>query len=339
MPTSPSTNPKAFPGSMHLFQFRGIDVFVHFSWAIIAYFRITSNVRNYHHIFYNIIEYLTLFAIVTAHEFGHALACRSVGGRADRILLWPLGGVAYVDPPNRPGAHLWSIAAGPLVNVVLAPVTLLASAYIGVLFPESPRDLRMYFETVAYINLVLLIFNMLPIYPLDGGQIVRSLLWYVIGPVRSLSVSAILGMVGAVVVIGLAVWAQNVWLIVLAVFGLSQCMAGFKAAKTLGMMRRIPRHEGYACPTCREAPPVGPYWMCACGGQFDTFVTGFACPQCGQRYLETTCPFCRAKSLGPEWLPPGAAPTATPVPPIANGSPTGWAIPSEPRHDHSGDQR
>jgi Zn-dependent protease len=56
------------------------------------------------------------------HEFGHALACRQVGGQADLIVLWPLGGVAYVSPPPRPGALLWRIAAGPLVNVLLVPV-------------------------------------------------------------------------------------------------------------------------------------------------------------------------------------------------------------------------
>ena len=56
------------------------------------------------------------------HEFGHQLACRSVGGQTHDIVLWPLGGVAYVTPPQRPGAQLWSIAAGPLVNVVLVPV-------------------------------------------------------------------------------------------------------------------------------------------------------------------------------------------------------------------------
>ena len=47
---------------------------------------------------------LALFLIVLMHEFGHSLACRSVGGRADRILLWPLGGAAFVKPPHRPGA-------------------------------------------------------------------------------------------------------------------------------------------------------------------------------------------------------------------------------------------
>ena len=68
------------------------------------------------------LEYLALFLIVLMHEFGHALACRQVGGTANRIVLWPLGGVAYVNPPQRPGATLWSIVAGPLVNVVFLPI-------------------------------------------------------------------------------------------------------------------------------------------------------------------------------------------------------------------------
>ena len=56
------------------------------------------------------------------HEFGHALACRQTGGHADTIVLGPLGGIAFVQPPPRPGAYLWSLAAGPLVNVILFPL-------------------------------------------------------------------------------------------------------------------------------------------------------------------------------------------------------------------------
>jgi len=55
--------------------------------------------------------------IVLLHEFGQRDGLPAGGGTANRIVLWPLGGVAYVDPPQRPGAMLWSITAGPLVNV------------------------------------------------------------------------------------------------------------------------------------------------------------------------------------------------------------------------------
>ena len=109
-------------GSIHLFRLAGIDVFLHWSWFLVALFEIQSRKRNYGSLLWNVAEYLSLFLIVLLHEFGHSLACRQVGGTANTIVLWPLGGVAYVDPPQRPGATLWSIAAGPLVNVALFPV-------------------------------------------------------------------------------------------------------------------------------------------------------------------------------------------------------------------------
>src|ERR1700675_4164494 len=113
-------------GSIRLFRFSGIDVFLHWSWFLVAAYEIQMRKGRYSSITWNVLEYLALFLIVLLHEFGHALACRQVGGRGGRIVLWPLGGVAYVDPPPRPGATLWSIAAGPLVNVILFPALFVA---------------------------------------------------------------------------------------------------------------------------------------------------------------------------------------------------------------------
>src|SRR6266700_4041694 len=116
--------PHSRKGSFQLFRFAGIGVFLHWSWFFVAVLEISMRVRRYPSLAWNVAEYLALFLNVTLHEFGHALACRQVGGTANKIMLWPLGGVAYVDPPPRPGATLWSIAAGPLVNVALIPVTV-----------------------------------------------------------------------------------------------------------------------------------------------------------------------------------------------------------------------
>jgi Zn-dependent protease len=102
-------------GSIHLFRFAGIDLFLHWSWFLVAAYEINGRARTYSSLTWNVLEYLALFLIVMLHEFGHALA-HQVGGIANRITLWPMGGVAYVNPPPRPGATLWSIAAGPLVN-------------------------------------------------------------------------------------------------------------------------------------------------------------------------------------------------------------------------------
>src|SRR6516164_6205004 len=115
-------------GVFRLFQFRGIQVYLHFTWLLVAWYYISPGQNRYGSLAWAAWEYIGLFAIVLLHEFGHAFACRSTGGRADRIVLWPLGGLAFVDPPMRPGAVLWSIAAGPLVNVVLCPILFVAAA-------------------------------------------------------------------------------------------------------------------------------------------------------------------------------------------------------------------
>src|ERR1700726_4051446 len=140
--------PTARQGAIRLFRSSGIDVFLHWSWFLVAAYEIQARSGRYSSITWNVLEYLALFLIVMIHEFGHALACRQVGGRADQIVLWPLGGVAYVDPPPRPGATLWSIAAGPLVNVVLIPllwIALVAGQSLG--WPEAYPDLYRLMQT------------------------------------------------------------------------------------------------------------------------------------------------------------------------------------------------
>ncbi len=118
-------------GSIHLYRIAGVDLYLHWSWFLVAAYEIESRKGTYSTIVWNILEYLALFLVVLLHEFGHALACRQVGGTANQIVLWPLGGVAYVNPPQRPGATLWSIAAGPLVNVALLPVLMATVAISG----------------------------------------------------------------------------------------------------------------------------------------------------------------------------------------------------------------
>ena len=186
--------PSARQGSIHLIRIAGIDLFLHWSWFLVAVYEIQTRKGDYSSMTWNVLEYLALFLIVTLHEFGHALACRQVGGTANQIVLWPLGGVAYVDPPQRPGATLWSIAAGPLVNVALVPIldgVVLIGRSQG--WAESAPDVYALLRNILGINLLLLIFNILPIYPLDGGQIFRSLLWFMLGRARSLMVATVVG--------------------------------------------------------------------------------------------------------------------------------------------------
>ena len=263
-------------GSIHLFRLFGVDVFLHWWWFLVAVYEIQSRAGRYSSITWNVFEYLALFLIVLMHEFGHALACRQVGGKADRIVLWPLGGVAYVDPPQRPGATLWSIAAGPLVNVALIPVLLTLNSFARTSgWAVSMPDIYKLIRAVLYINVGLLIFNILPIYPLDGGQILRSLLWFVLGRARSLLVATILGLLGVVGGIGLAIYSRDAWLGIMAFYLLMNCWGGLKHAQDLLKMAKLPRRDAFQCPSCNTAPPVGEYWKCSnCGQAFDTFQTG-----------------------------------------------------------------
>jgi Zn-dependent protease len=289
-------------GAIRLFQISGITVFLHWSWFFVAVFEIERQ-GLYSSRAWSVLEYLTLFAIVLMHEFGHALACRSVGGSAEQIVLWPLGGVAYVNAPARPGATLWSIAAGPLVNVALIPVLgILALATSSSVAGVPASDFSVFVRDVNVMNFVLLVFNILPLYPLDGGKIVRSLLWYFIGRARSLMVTVIFGFVGVAGLGVLAVLTQSAWLAIVAAFAGMQCWSGFKQAQALKQVEALPRRGEAACPSCGSNPPRGLFWACsACRTAFDTFESGAACPRCGASFPATTCMDCRVSSPIEAW--------------------------------------
>jgi Zn-dependent protease len=295
--------PTGRQGAIRIFRFSGIDVFLHWSWFLVAVFEIQGRARNYSSPMWNVLEYLALFGIVTMHEFGHALACRQVGGEANTIVLWPLGGVAYVNPPQRPGATLWSIAAGPLVNVALIPVLYglgMLSRSLG--WRESLPDLYRLLRALWSIDLGLLIFNLLPVYPLDGGQILRSLLWFVLGRARSLMVATVIGLLGAAGFVVVAFYNGSLWIGAISIFVLMYCWGGLKQARALSKIAKFPRRDGFSCPKCGAAPPLGELWKCAnCRQPFDTFVTNAVCPYCATQFGVTHCLDCGAASRISYW--------------------------------------
>lgn len=127
-----------------------------------------------------------LFGSILFHEFFHIFAARRTGGEGDEILMWPLGGLAFVTPAPTFFSEFWTAAAGPLANLVLCLATLPAVLSAG-LFNESLQ--LVYLPSVSLstslgqsllvllfsLNFKLLILNLLPIYPLDGGQMSYTL--------------------------------------------------------------------------------------------------------------------------------------------------------------------
>jgi Zn-dependent protease len=292
-------------GSLLLFRWFGINVYLHWLWVFVAYYEVATRESIYTSRAWNLIEFVSLFGIILLHEFGHALACRQVGGTADRIILWPLGGVAFVRPPNRPGALLWSVAAGPLVNVVLVPITLgvfLLARGMG--WEAEHPDLYRLSRSLAFMNAFLLVFNMLPVYPMDGGRILQALLWFVLGQARSVLIASIVGLIGATGLLIVAIYLGGMGLTTfLCIYLAMQAWAGIGQARALATIAKMPRREDAACPHCGTAPLVGAFWTCDyCHQMFDLFANRGVCPNCAARCPQVECMDCLAENPVMDWL-------------------------------------
>jgi len=184
--------------------------------------------------------YAILFAIVLLHELGHCWGARSTGGEADQILLWPLGGLAQVNPVHHPRAHLVTTLAGPMVNVAICAVcsgvlTLWMGSLGAVpwnpLHPTTPVDPEILPTTaqtwvlrVYGTSYFLLLVNLLPIFPFDGGRMVQAWVWSRKGYAIATEFATATGMIGAIVVGMVGLFTEQSWLLVMiAVFGYLTC--------------------------------------------------------------------------------------------------------------------
>jgi Zn-dependent protease len=122
---------------------------------------------------------IAVFACVVLHELGHAVAARRYGIRTPRITLLPIGGVAELESmPEKPSEEIVVALAGPLVNVVIAAVLILV---VGTsVDPDalaSMEDPRVgFWARLAAVNIWLVLFNLIPAFPMDGGRVLRALL-------------------------------------------------------------------------------------------------------------------------------------------------------------------
>lgn len=177
-----------------------------------------------------------LFVIVLLHEFGHCLACRWVGGEADDILMWPLGGLASVMPPDTARAHLITTLGGPAVNALLLPVFALGMLAYGIgdriLF--NPLEIGYalggmnWGQTALFlahaVNLIILCFNLfVPVFPLDGGRILHSLLWFRLGRRPALEIALTVGFIGSIALGVFGLVANQTLLLGIAVFAGVTC--------------------------------------------------------------------------------------------------------------------
>lgn len=203
------------PGSIRIAKIAGIQVKIHPLWLVIVALITWSLGANYYPAeiqgiapaaayVLGFISALLLFVSIVAHEFGHALTARRYGIEIEEIDLWFLGGVAVMKEEPRTWRHEFMFAlAGPAVSVGIAGLFgLLTVALAGVSLPA----LYALVKYQALVNLIIVAFNLLPAFPLDGGRIARAVIWrQTANKYRATKIATRLGKVFAALFIWIAI--------------------------------------------------------------------------------------------------------------------------------------
>jgi len=224
-------------GSLNIFIGRwfGINVRVHFSLVLLVLYNINSMAAQAEALgndryWISALVVIGCFFSILLHEFGHALSCRLFKGDADEILLWPLGGLAYCRPPFHPTAHFITTIAGPLVTFVLwivFGVALPKLSNIG--WIDLPWQVLYILEWLGIWHGFLLLFNLLPAFPMDGGRAIRDALWHFIGYTKATLAAVWLGRIvgGLMLACGLGIipdgilppmFQSGVWMLLIGGF-------------------------------------------------------------------------------------------------------------------------
>lgn len=145
---------------------------------------------------------LTIFVCVILHELGHATAAKKYNIETMDITILPIGGLARLEKmPDEPGQELWIAVAGPLVNVVIAGILFLVLSTTGTLSPELLEGKIRADNFLLYlmsVNIFLVVFNLIPAFPMDGGRIFRALLSFKMNRLKATKIAAAVGQVIAV---------------------------------------------------------------------------------------------------------------------------------------------
>lgn len=211
--------------SIRLGRVLGIDIRIHLTFFLLLAFIVFSSYTrsgDWGMAMQELVFILLVFAVVVMHEYGHALAARMYGVKTHDITLLPIGGVARLERiPENPWQEFVIAVAGPAVNVVLAALLL---AYM-VLQNEAdqvevgdPLTKGSVIGRLAMVNVWLVLFNMIPAFPMDGGRVLRSLLAMVTDRAKATQVAAAVGQVVALGMGFLGLMSHHPFLVFIALF-------------------------------------------------------------------------------------------------------------------------
>lgn len=211
-------------GSWRIGEAAGIGIFIHWTFLILPVLiglNALSSGAGLAGAASAVLFILAIFACVVLHELGHALAARYYGIPTRDITLLPIGGVARLERmPRKPVQELVIAVAGPAVNVVIAAVLLLVLTLMGnaeqlfsVTFLAGP-----FLARLMIANVILVVFNMLPAFPMDGGRVLRSVLAMFTRYDRATNIAAGVGQVMALLFVAAGIFTGNWMLLFVALF-------------------------------------------------------------------------------------------------------------------------
>jgi Zn-dependent protease len=201
---------------------------------------------------------LAIFTCVVLHELGHALMARHYGIGTRDITLYPIGGVARLERMSeRPIQEIAIALAGPAVNLAIA--LLLAPFVLGGLFVLSAGHWGLssgsalalgvqFLGVLCLANLFLLLFNLVPCFPMDGGRVLRALLALRLGHLRATEIAAGIALVLAVLIGVMSFWTGNPMTVILAVFVALAGQAEVRALREVFVRREAARLQAASVP-------------------------------------------------------------------------------------------
>lgn len=217
--------------SLYIGQFSGIRVYIHWSfwiilvWIFFMYYNMnqdtTEGLRG-------VLFILALFGCVVLHEFGHALTAKRYHIRTRNITLYPIGGIASLERmPEKPQQELLVAAAGPLVNVVIAGILWAYLYYSGQMpdlsalqeaDPAEIEEINFPFSfNLLLANVILVAFNLIPAFPMDGGRMLRALLAFKMDRAKATRIAANIGQLLAIAFVFFGFF-YNFWLVIIGFF-------------------------------------------------------------------------------------------------------------------------
>lgn len=177
--SQPNSNNKPVAGTLGMLKVFGVPVRFHFTFILLLVFLLFIGVGERQSGASTAIYVVALFASVLLHEIGHTLIARHYGIGTLEIVMFPIGGVSRPEREPKPREELWIALAGPMVNFLIAAALIgwlsTRQGFVNVMELRNPTDANL-LQRIAFGNLLLWLFNLLPAYPMDGGRILRSLL-------------------------------------------------------------------------------------------------------------------------------------------------------------------